>query len=379
MNEDFPLDLPALQRVLDYLNVGVYITDRERRIRLWNRKAEEITGHPASDVLGLACHENVLCHTDAQGKQLCTTDLCPLYRAMQAGIESDDPVIVYARDTDGDLLALEASVGPLRDDEGNVVGGIEAFQNVTSRMRDMELARQVQRSLLPARMPDVDGYAVQALYSPHSLVGGDIYDVQELDGGQMALLIADMQGHGVSAALATMWLRSICDDLADAATQPQTFVRAINARMSGGEPGTRFATCCYAVLDTRTGRVDYTVAGHPVPLLYNARSGEVTRALAHGMPVGIDEEEPFGQDSLEMEPGDTLLFYTDGAIDVFDVDGIQLGIDGLAGILGQIGTSPAGLVDELYRRILTCSGTIRLADDLTLVALHRSALDRSHP
>ena len=97
MPESFPLDVDALLSVLNYLNMGVYITDRERRILLWNRKAEEITGYSAESVVGKACHEQVLNHVDKDNHPLCSTDLCPLHRAISLEKESDEPVLVYAK------------------------------------------------------------------------------------------------------------------------------------------------------------------------------------------------------------------------------------------------------------------------------------------
>ena len=80
---DFPLDLERLQQVLDYLNDGVYLADRDRRILLWNRRAEEITGWSAEQVVGRRCRDQVLEHKDAHGQTLCRSDLCPMARAMR--------------------------------------------------------------------------------------------------------------------------------------------------------------------------------------------------------------------------------------------------------------------------------------------------------
>ena len=106
MANDFPLDVDALLRVLNYLNIGVYITDLDRRMILWNRKAEEITGHKAADVVGKHCRDNVLCHVDKYGNVLCLTHLCPLLRAIQTGSESKQPVLVFGQKAGGGRVAL---------------------------------------------------------------------------------------------------------------------------------------------------------------------------------------------------------------------------------------------------------------------------------
>jgi len=130
MSESFGLDVNMLVRVLNYLNTGVYLTDKQRRIILWNRKAEEITGYRAEEVMGRACHDDVLSHISKDGKKLCSRELCPLYRSIETGVASDEPVVVYARNHDGKRIAVSVSVAPLQDDSGNIIGGIEIFRDV---------------------------------------------------------------------------------------------------------------------------------------------------------------------------------------------------------------------------------------------------------
>jgi sigma-B regulation protein RsbU (phosphoserine phosphatase) len=130
MSESFGLDVNMLVRVLNYLNDGVYITDKQRRIILWNRKAEEITGYRAEEVVGRACHDDVLNHISEDRKGLCPSELCPLYRSIETGVASGEPVLVYARNRDRKRVAVSVSVAPLHDDSGNIIGGIEIFRDV---------------------------------------------------------------------------------------------------------------------------------------------------------------------------------------------------------------------------------------------------------
>jgi phosphoserine phosphatase RsbU/P len=148
-NQTFPLDLDALLLVLNYLNMGVYLTDRDRRILLWNRKAEEITSYPAKDVVGKACHQNVLCHADKDGHPLCSSGFCPLYRSILTSRESKEPVLVFAQSASGKRVPMSVSVAPLHDQEGNVIGGIETFRDETQNVQDLEFSRRIQRNLLP--------------------------------------------------------------------------------------------------------------------------------------------------------------------------------------------------------------------------------------
>ena len=130
MSESFGIDVNMLVRVLNYLNAGVYVTDKERQIMLWNRKAEEITGYRAEEVVGSACHDDVLNHINKDGVRLCPSELCPLHRSIETGVASGEPILLYARKRDGKRVAVSVSVAPLHDDSGNIIGGIEIFRDV---------------------------------------------------------------------------------------------------------------------------------------------------------------------------------------------------------------------------------------------------------
>lgn len=370
MASSFPLDVNHLREVLDRVNLGVYVTDLERRIVLWNRKAEEITGYRAEDVVGRACHDQVLRHVDQHGHALCSSKLCPLHRAMALNRESAEPVLVFARKADGDRVVVSVSVAPLCDEGGNVVGGIETFRDETGRINDLEFAKQIQRNLLPAAMPDGGGYAFEVRYYPHDLIGGDFYDVTDLGDGRFGLLMADVRGHGVSAALYTMWLKSLAESCSDSAADPGAFLSNVNRELSKFVVEESFATAVYAVFDCRAHRFAYVNAGHPPPLLLQGRE---TRELeAQGLPLGIVGEEEYAADEVPMNPGDLLLCYTDGVTEAAGKDGDMLGQAGLEALLREeAGKGEANLLERLYRRIVAEAGNVQLKDDVTMLSARR--------
>jgi len=364
--------LVARARAYEFINMGVYITDLDRRIVLWNRRAEEIMGFRAKDVVGRACHEQILNHVSKDGQPLCSTDLCPLYRAMAVNEASNEPILLYAHKPDRSRVAVSVSVAPLRDETGKVVGGIEAFQDESSRVRDLEFARNVQQHLLPRSLPESEGIHFDVRYYPHDLVGGDFYDIRELSPGKFGVLLADVRGHGVSAALYTMVLKNIEDNQADIASDPAAFVGALNRDLSKVVVAESFATGFYAVVDAEENRVAYTNAGHPGPLHYHACDGSVTQIGAGGLPLGVLEGEKYEAESLKLEPGDLLLSYTDGATEVVDKDGQMLGEQGLGKLLVEaIAPGRAKLLDRLYRRVIETCASVSLADDVLLLTIER--------
>lgn len=368
----FPLDVDALRAVLDHLNVGVYVTDLERRIVLWNRKAQEITGHRAEDVVGRGCRDGLLNHTDKDGHGLCASHLCPLYRAMRLGKESSRPVLVYARTADGRRVACSVSVAPLRDGSGKVVGGIEVFRDETRDIEDLEFARTVQRNLLPPALPREGDVEFDVSYYPHELIGGDFYDVRALGEGLYGVLVADVRGHGVSAALYTMWLKSLEERFQDQAADPVAFLKAVNREMCRFVVSESFATASYAVVDARGSRVTCALAGHPPPLLFHAGGAGPAPFPNTGLPLGIKAEERYEASTLELAPGDMILWYTDGATDATDAAGGMLGTDGLARLASEVGAREGGLrLEGLYRTIKDRCGDISLSDDVLLLSVRR--------
>jgi len=368
----FPLDVNALLSVLNHLNQGVYVTDRERRIVLWNRKAEEITGYRAADIVGKACHQQVLCHTDKDGHPLCSTGLCPLFRAIRLGKESRHPVLVYARRADGSRVAVSVSVGPIRNQAGEVVGGIETFRDVTESISDLEFARKIQQYLLPPAPEPTGRLRFDVRYYPLDLVGGDFYDIRPLGEDRFGILVADVSGHGVSAALYTMWLKSLEETLSADAAEPDRFLSGINRELSRFVLAESFATAFYGVVSAGSDgcSLRYSNAGHPTPLHFHAARGEVTELEIHGMPLGIIGAQGYPAATASLEPGDLLLCYTDGVTEVIDRNGDMIGPEGLAARLTRGLAGPEShLLERLYTEIKEACGDVSLPDDVLLLSV----------
>ena len=376
MDRDFPLDLNVLKSVLDYLNLGVYITDCDRRIMLWNRKAEEITGYKAADVVGKHCHDNILMHVDKDGHPLCTTHLCPLHRSIVLDKESEKPVLLFAKRADGNRVALTVNTAPLKDEKGSIIGGIEAFWDQTGSIQDLEFARQVQRSLMPTLLPQPQNIRFDVCYCPYDLIGGDFYDVREIAVGKYGFMVADVTGHGVAAALYTMLLKGLVEQNQDHANTPHEFIGRMNQGLTKYVVEESFATAFYGMVDDESGEVVYTNAGHCVPFHYSAATGEVVKLETHGLPLGILEEGTYESGAVMLAPGDILFCYTDGILEVTDRDGNMIGEDGLIAILKQqLKAGSKNLLDRAHRQVKHQCGEITLTDDVLLLSVERLACE----
>ena len=360
--------LVSSEVILDCLTEGVYVCDRERRIVFWSKPAERITGWTSEDVVGRLCLEDVLCHEDKDGHRLCGEEHCPLHRAMITGSVTRVPVIVFARGKDNRRIPMQVTASPIRDEAGQVVGGGETFRDASPMLGDLERAQKIQAQSLAHELPDDSRLRFVKFFMPHDIVGGDYYAIKQLDADQYGFMLADMEGHGVSAALYSMHLSALWNRHYKLLKEPAQFADAVNKELIQifGSVVT-FATGFCGVIDARTGRLRLTGAGGPQPLIIHS-DGSIEKPNASGTPFGIVENAPYDTLSLQLEPGDSMLLFSDGAIEIENSMGEWLGIDGLIQILKSIGYPNVQLsMDALEKELLKFSNDIRLQDDITII------------
>ncbi len=361
----------AAGQLLDALPSGAYITDCDRRILYWNKAAERITGWPAAEVVGRSCFENILCHIDKDGHPLCGKEYCPLHRSIVTDRAGDEPLLIFAQTRSGRRVPVEVTVAPLRNGAGRVVGGIELFRDATDSVSDMRRARVIQENTLRCPLPEDPRLVCRTHRISRDLVGGDFHRIEHLGGPLYAALIADVAGHGVASALYAMQLRALWEDLRPELRDPARVCSAINRRVRAIAPDEGyFATAVYGTLDVETGRFLYVRAGHPPPII-RSRDGGCRSLSENGPALGLVED--FSYRALEevVAEGETLLLYTDGAIEIADLDGREFGISGLAEIVEEAAAGAPLDLAALEDKLLARSGCIHLPDDVTLLALHR--------
>jgi serine phosphatase RsbU (regulator of sigma subunit)/anti-sigma regulatory factor (Ser/Thr protein kinase) len=230
--------------------------------------------------------------------------------------------------------------------------------------REHEIAETLQRSLLPDRMPVIPGVAVAARYIPATAdlhLGGDWYDVIQLRGGLIGLVIGDVAGHGLQAAAAMAQLRMAVRAYAVHDPAPVAVMNSLH-RLVREQPMAEMVTLLYVLYDPDTGTIRFTNAGHPPPLLID---GEHTRYLEGGLapPLGVLAHQDYAEATQHLRSGATLLLYTDGLVEERTLS-IQ---DGLDRLLAE--ASSNGQVDALCDRVLSTLPDGEVADDIALVAL----------
>jgi sigma-B regulation protein RsbU (phosphoserine phosphatase) len=189
------------------------------------------------------------------------------------------------------------------------------LQDANKKMeRELALAGEVQAGFMPRELPEVPGWQLSITLEPARETSGDFYDVNLLPNGRLGILVADVVGKGVGAALfmALSW-SLIRTYAAEYPAQPERVLCAVNRRILEDTNAKQFVTVFYGILDPTTGRLVYANAGHCPPYLVRAQNSEdAQRLIRTGLPMGIFADRPWEQRASHLDPGDVLVLYTDG-------------------------------------------------------------------
>lgn len=422
------------RKIIAHALDAIVIVDERGVITDWNPRAETIFGWSRDEAIGKTLQESVI------PPRYHVEHLAGMRRFLETG---EGPILnkrieSHARDKQGREFPVELTVSPLR------IGDSLAFsafvRDITDRVRaelevhklnaeleervqerthqlkaaveekarlldelqassvelldrlcelertseiihtDLERAQVIQRALLPAEPPRLDGVHVDTLYRPGMSVGGDLYDVTLLDDGRLVVYVADAAGHGVAAAMLSVLFKQrlrMCDEDGTARVPADVLARVNGHLYDDVRSQGLFLTVGYVLFDPRTGEVRAASAGH-TPMLLRRGSGENVLLDRTGPALGLVPDASFTEHRLTLQHGDRLILYTDGLID--GLDGTQDGVllDLLAPVLtGDSREGPErlrGLFEEVARRTTAnVVGAGAGRDDVTLLVLELEA------
>jgi sigma-B regulation protein RsbU (phosphoserine phosphatase) len=233
--------------------------------------------------------------------------------------------------------------------------------------RELETARRIQTALLPRDLPRVSGLDVAVRYLPMTAVAGDLYDFLDLGPSHLGILVADVCGHGIPAALVASMVKVAFSAQAEQAHDPAQVLSAINRILCRHVDGT-FVTAIYAVIDTHRRTITVANAGHPPLLVGRADRGGVVESGARGMVLGVFPDAPYVNSELALAPGDAVLVYTDGIPETTGPQGEFLDLERVKGWLGAIDRHTASqFADAALRQLREWRGGTAFDDDITLV------------
>jgi sigma-B regulation protein RsbU (phosphoserine phosphatase) len=249
--------------------------------------------------------------------------------------------------------------------------------------REIEQIARIQRTLLPAQLPEIPGLSIAAHYETFDRAGGDLYDFARLEGDpttpdddRWAILIADASGHGPAAATVCAIVHSILHAYPQEPSGPAELLKHVNRHLCAKRIESSFVTAFLAFYQPSSRELVYARAGHNPPLLLSApRENGQRRAIireldaARGLPLGIDADAGFTEDRLVLVPGQMVLLYTDGVTEARNSAGDMLGPEGIERALAKCDDGAQAAVRCVTEAVLAHLGAERASDDQTILVL----------
>lgn len=248
---------------------------------------------------------------------------------------------------------------------------LQGLLEVREQEREMQIARDIQISLLPTDIPAMENVAVAGLCVPAHQIGGDYFDFIPRNETDFDLVIADVSGHNIGSALIMAETRTFIHARVDSIEQPAKMLHSLNKFFFDNmECGDLFVTMFYLQYCPTEHKLSYSSAGHNTPLLFRNRNKRIDYLDAEGLIFGIKPNVVFDQQRISLEAGDILLLYTDGIIEAEDSHNEFFGIERLGKLIQESADlSPQQLIDRIMEQVRIFTGLRHFKDDITLVVM----------
>jgi serine phosphatase RsbU (regulator of sigma subunit) len=252
-------------------------------------------------------------------------------------------------------------------------------QEIRERERveqELRVARSIQQASLPTEVPTLENWQITPYYQPAREVGGDFYDLFELEDGRVTVVMGDATGKGIPAALVVSATSSVLRAVAQAlgSSSPSEVLAQVNETLFARIPPNMFVTCFYAILEPKSGHLVYANAGHDLPYVQHCDEGEELRA--RGMPLGLMPSSSYEEKEIVLDVGQSVLFYSDGLVEAHDPEGQMFSFPRLRALVAEHGEDRS-LEDFLMEELYSFVGEgWEQEDDITLLTLRRSTASR---
>ncbi|HKJ68245.1 MAG TPA: SpoIIE family protein phosphatase [bacterium] len=386
-----PLELSAeeqlrlIQKAADVTAEGIVITDTslpDNPIIYANKGFERLTGYSRDFIVGKNCRFLQGEETDPDAVE-----------EIRDGLKTEQGCVVELLNyrKDGAKFWNRLSISPIRNEAGVVTNyvGIQSDITELNETRDqleranrelrkfhtemteeLQQARQAQEFILPHQLPVNDQVKMASKFDPLADIGGDFFDVVHLPEERYGMLIADVTGHGIPAALLCFMSSNTFKTISRNNPSTESVLQQTNHLLTGAMPAGTFVTMFYVIYNARQKELIYTQAGHPPGFLISGQSGEVITLSTRGTPLGILEESmvTFEEKSIRLASGDKVLLYTDAINEAGGIDGDFLDPEHLrAFLINHTQSGIEELIDRVYSYGLEFSGMRDYSDDATLI------------
>jgi sigma-B regulation protein RsbU (phosphoserine phosphatase) len=275
-------------------------------------------------------------------------------------------------------VTSQDELGQLSTIFNSMIGNLKQAEKVKLEKEriqgELNVAHSIQAGLLPSAPPKFSNVDVAFVCSPAKELGGDFFDWFALDGGsKLGLVIADVSGKGVPAALHMANLRNLMRFIVRDTLAPAEVLKKVNALAWPDLKGDSFVTVLYAVYDMKSRQINYVSAGHEPALLHRAKDGSIEECRAKGMPVGIAEPEDFDfvmkESQVKLEPGDSFIMFTDGITEAMNSKEVQFGRDRMVEVVTATKGSADSAVKAVVEAVKRHADGFDQSDDITLLML----------
>ena len=359
--------------------VAIVAADISNIVISWNPMAEKLFGYSQEEVIGndvdLFVANNQIYKEEA--------------KEMSTQVLDGDMVQVTTKRTrkDGSFIDIELLALPVMV-QGERVGFVAIYHDLTEIKRieealrkqntqmqsELELAGDIQKSFLLIDMPRITGWDFGNALISAKETSGDFYDVRILPNGNLGIFLGDVVDKGVGAALFMSLCLALLRSLSsEQLSRPNKVLQAINKEILQATRSGQFLTAFFAILDTKTGSMSYSNAGHPPSLLYSAKTQGVSRQIRTGMPLGISKAANWSQGTFDMTGGDFLCLYTDGITEGFNGAQVPYGEERLKAILEKFsGKDATEITKAAVADLKKFVGTSGLADDIAIITIKKT-------
>jgi len=371
-----------LSNIIDFLPDATFVVDLSGKVISWNKAMERLTRTKAEDIIGKGDYEYSIPFYGQRKPMLIDFVLRPdehlekEYENFER-IEGDIVAETHLPNLNNGVYLFTAAAA-LHDSDGNTIGAIESLRDVTERKMieqklerskaELHIAAQIQKSFMPDHTPEVSGFELAAVTIPAMEVGGDFYDFIPLPDSRQSLVIADVAGKSIPAALFMALSKTIVRANAAHTASAADVLKEANNMISEDASAGMFVTLFYGILDGKAHTLTYANAGHPPPLIF--RTDRCKCAEVTGIALGAWDESEYEERQVQFCHGDVALLYTDGVTEAISREGELYGVKRLCQVITKsCRLSAQEIMGTILDDILEFSSGQAQSDDITMIVL----------
>jgi PAS domain S-box-containing protein len=375
-----------LADIIDFLPEALLAVDLDGKVIVWNKAMEILTGVNAEKMLGKGNYEHSLPFYKIRRPILVDMVLMPNtpFEMEYFNIQRDGSSVIGETfipsfgHPGGSYLLGKATV--LWDASGRRAGAIESIRDMTERRRmeqtlersrvELRIAGEIQRRFIPQETPKIPEFEIAAVTKPAMEVGGDFYDFIPRPQGRYGLVIADVAGKGIPAALFMALSRTIVRANATHQSTTSEVLKAANNMIAQDATAGMFVTLLYGILDGKALSFTYANAGHSPPLLFRSKTGGFAEEPAIGIVLGAIENLEYEERTIKFSPGDVAVFYTDGVTEAMNDKEELYGRARITKVISESSRlSAEGILSSILKDISNFSCVQKQNDDITLIVI----------